>query len=176
MSKESFITRYKEIEATDLLDQSVAGFWNILLSQYFNNGHNIIEYDRRPGRDNSLHMDIVVSSTDGNLCKAVFLVVNNLKRECEAQSAEWATAIEQLTGHLQDIREAQQSYRYRDLYAAISSGTRVQFYQLRPTMQTLEDLPFGHPGKAYELQQDETEIHEILNYLLSTCMQSIKKE
>ena len=48
-------------------------------------------------------------------------------------------------------------------YGIVTIGTYVRFYFLEPGELTMEDYPTTETGKAYELKDDEAEIHKVLN-------------
>lgn len=172
MNKGTFITLYNQIKTTGSLEESVSCFWQTLLPRYFPSEDFMIGCEQRPGRNNLGRMDLVVSTPDQNhQQKTVVFVVESKRREFAGRTAEWTAALEQLTEYLQNVRTSRRGQGHRIFHAAIAIGTYVRFYQLNPSMDTVEDLPSRDTGKAYELQKDEMEIHEILTYLASASAQ-----
>jgi len=89
------------------------------------------------------------------------VLMEDKRRRYETWGSKWAEALEQLTNYLTLVRTEQTGNEV--LYGIVTIGTYVRFYFLEPGELTMEDYPTTETGKAYELKDDEAEIHKVSN-------------
>ncbi|KAI9773440.1 MAG: hypothetical protein M1840_007656 [Geoglossum simile] len=153
---------YDKIKEAGSLENAVDNFWNNTLPHYFTQDKFYgIEQEQRPLEGVvKLRADFTIRYIKNGDPKKVVLIEDK-KRGYETQESKWIAAVNQLTNYLKLVRTEQD--RDQVLYGAVTIGTYVRFYFLRPGEQTIEDYPTTETGKAYELKDDEAEVHKVLN-------------
>lgn len=171
MSKPVLKFYYEQIKkaGSESSEPTVSNFWNNTLPLYFTQDNSFgIELEPR------LLEGIVKRRTgftircvrNGDLRKAVVFVEDNrIGHEAEASSM-WDEAVVELTSYLKVVR-MEQNDSTNILYGAVAMGTYIRFYYLIPSEDELRDYQSIFTGKAYELEDDEYEVHKILNEVVA---------
>ena len=140
-----------------LVDQ----LWNNLLYFYFSDSRFLIAVQVQPAPSSQAMMDVSLSYVQLPSIKLkTFCVIKNKSVELEGQDAIWAEAIEQLTGHMLENRDAR-GQDLEDIYGIVTVGRYSRFYVLKARSNDLEDLP-GSGGDHFEFKKDEMAIDGIL--------------
>ncbi|KAH0538229.1 hypothetical protein FGG08_005148 [Glutinoglossum americanum] len=153
---------YDKIKAAGSLENAVDNFWNNTLPHYFTQDKLYgIEQEQRPLEGVvKLRADFTIRYIKNGDPKKVVLMEDK-RRGYETWGSKWAEALEQLTNYLTLVRAEQTGNEV--LYGIVTIGTYVRFYFLEPGELIMEDYPTTETGKAYELKDDEAEIHKVLN-------------
>ncbi|KAK2750688.1 hypothetical protein FQN57_002761 [Myotisia sp. PD_48] len=150
---------YSEIKKPGSLENAVDNFWNNTLGDYFTKQKKYgIEQEQRPLSGNKQRADFTVRYVKNGVPKKVVLLEDK-RRGYETQPSKWVDAVDQLTTYLKLVRMEQAK---GTLYGAVTIGTYVRFYYLPSDSNTLVDFAMGG-GQAFELQNNDREIHAILN-------------
>jgi hypothetical protein len=150
------------IKALGSSETAVDNFWNNTLPHYFTQDKLYgIELEQRPleGIVKQRADFTIRYIRNGNPTKVVLM--EDKKRGHETQTSKWSAALEQLTAYLKLVRTEQGDTG--TLYGIVTIETYVRFYSFEPKEQTMWDYPTTQTGKAYELKNDETEVHKVLN-------------
>ncbi|KAH0550937.1 hypothetical protein GP486_007697 [Trichoglossum hirsutum] len=89
------------------------------------------------------------------------VLMEDKRRGYETQMSKWTEALNQLTSYLKMVRTEQGGDDI--LYGIVTIGTYARFYYLAPNEQAMDDYPTTETGSAYELKNDEAEIHKLLS-------------
>lgn len=148
------------------LETNADDCWNNTLPHYFTQVKFYgIEQEQRslPGMVEQRADFTIRSIRNGNPKK--FFLMEDKQRGHESQPSKWTFVLEQLTNYLKLVRTEESEADI--LYGAVTIGTYVRFYFLVPGEQNARDYPSSKTGKAYELELDEADIHDILNELVA---------
>ncbi|KAJ5246836.1 hypothetical protein N7468_001819 [Penicillium chermesinum] len=157
-----FSMAYEDIIGQEYLERLIDNFWSNLLYTYFppKNGFGIFPW-RQMGSPEGRKSHLTVAHITADGSKTLIVFENRKPQEGDsATPEEWASASETLFANIQATRESTQ--QSNTIYGAVTIGTHVRFYVAQPEAAALEDLPSAETGKAYELKDDEREIHKIL--------------
>ncbi|CRG83140.1 hypothetical protein PISL3812_00488 [Talaromyces islandicus] len=161
---------YEQIKIPGSMETAVDNFWNNTLLHYFTQDKFYgTEQEQRPLEGIlKKRADFQIRYIKNGTATKVVLMEDN-KRGHETQTSLWTEAVDQLTSYLKLVRAEQTQYD-DILYGAVTIGTYVRFYNFVPDEQQLRDYPSTFTGKAYELRDDENEVHKILNeYVAKTA-------
>jgi hypothetical protein len=144
------------------LETAVDNFWNNTLPHYFAQEKLYgIEQEQRPLEGViKKRTDFTIRYIKNGATKKVILMEDK-RRGHETQQSKWIEGVDQLTNYLKLVRTEQGGNDV--LYGAVTIETYVRFYYFMPQEQTLRDYHTTVTGKAYELKDDEDEVHKILN-------------
>jgi hypothetical protein len=157
---------YDKIRELGSFENAVDNFWNNTLPHYFTQDKLYgIEQEQRPLEGVvKLRADFTIRYIkNGDLKKVVLM--EDKRRRFETWGSRWTEALEQLTNYLKLVRNEQTGKEI--LYGIVTIGTHVRFYFLNPYEPTMEDYPTTETRKAYELKDDEAEIHKVLNEVVT---------
>jgi len=153
---------YDQIKAVGSLETAVDNFWNNTLPHYFTQERLYgIEQEQRPLEGVvKQRADFIIRYIKNGDPKKVVLIEDK-RRGYETQASKWVEALDQLTNYLKLVRTEQGGNDI--LYGIVTIGTYVRFYYLVPNEQAMKDYPTTETGNAYELKNDEAEVHKVLN-------------
>jgi len=160
---------YEQIKMPGSMETAVDNFWNNTLTHYFTQDKFYgIEQEQRPLEGVvKQRADFTIRYIKNGSPKKVVLMEDK-RRGHETQASKWEEAVNQLTNYLKLVRAEQGGNNI--LYGAVTIGTYVRFYSFMPGEQKLRDYPSSFTGKAYELKDDENEVHKILSeYVAKTA-------
>jgi hypothetical protein len=177
MSKDTLKFYYEQIKTPASTETTIDDFWNNALQSYFAQDKSYgTELEQRPldglanDRANVAIRCIKHLNTSIGYPQTVLVVLmDNRRGRNVTQISKWSEAVHQLEKYMRLVRA--ENGADNALYAAISIRTYVRFYHVPSGGQELMDYPSTN-GKAYELEDNEKEVHDILNqYVAKTAHQ-----
>jgi hypothetical protein len=173
MNNAKFKILYNAVKPSSLED-TVDDLWLAIITLYFPQLEFIIKHNARPANSSKdkKRADFIIQSIVGANDTQHVVLVEDKRASKETSQTAWEEAVGQLTDYMIQARKADQKRMNTtsplpyDMYGIVNVGRHSHFYVLKPTDETLTNLPSGG-GKALHVKNDETKIAAILNEIVS---------